>query len=78
MLFYSKTKLYENFLIQNDLCPFILCPVNDIKNIVQIRGICYGNDSSWIPWPSTMMGEQNYCEWLHGELMDISKYYKNQ
>jgi hypothetical protein len=74
-----KTKLYENSQFDNDLSPFVICPVTDIRKILQYRGICYGEDSSWIPWPSTMMTDEHNCsEWLHEELMEISEDYKNQ
>jgi hypothetical protein len=74
-----KTKLYEYLHFENDLSsPFIICPVNGIRKIVQYRGICYGEDSSWIEWPSMFTDEHNYSEWIHEKLMEISKHYKEQ
>jgi len=74
-----KIKLYKYLHFDNDFSsPFIICPVNDVRKIVQYGGICYGEDSSWIPWPSMFTDEHNYSEWLHEELMEISEHYKNQ
>jgi hypothetical protein len=69
--------LHEKSDLQ-DQSPFIICPVTDIRKIVQYGGICYGSDSSWIPWPSNLSEEQNYSEWLHIELMQLSEHYKKQ
>jgi len=73
-----KKKLYENSYFENDLSPFVICPVTDIRKIVQYQGICYGEDSSWIPWPFETTDEQDYSEWLHEQLMEISEHYKEQ
>jgi hypothetical protein len=73
-----RRNLYENSTVKNNVSPFIICPVTDIRKIVQYGGIGYGEDLSWIPWPSTMTEEQNYTEWLHEELMQISEHYKQQ
>jgi hypothetical protein len=73
-----RRNLYENIIAANNVSPFIICSVTDIRKIVQYGGICYGEDLSWIPWPSTTTEEQNYSEWLHEELMQISEHYKQQ
>jgi hypothetical protein len=64
--------------LDNDISPFVICPVNDIKRIVLSEGICYGDDLSWIPWPYTLPQEENSSEWLHTYLMEISEDYKHQ
>lgn len=72
-----QQELHEELFLENDSSPFIICPVKDIK-IVHYGGICYGKDLSWIPWPFIMTNEENYADWLHEKLMEISEDYKNQ
>ena len=71
-----QRKLHEQSLANHSDSPFIICPVENIRKIVQYQGICYGNDSSWIEWPVTMTQEESYAEWLHELLMDISQDYR--
>ena len=73
-----QSKLNELSDDQFDSSPFVICPATDIKKIVQYGGICYGKDSSWIPWPSTINNTENYVEWLHLQLIEISEDYKKQ
>ncbi|CAF3482730.1 unnamed protein product [Rotaria sp. Silwood1] len=73
-----KQDLYENLNVQDQLSPFIVCPVTDIRKITEYQGICYGEDLSWIPWPTMPPNEHNCSDWLHEELIQISKHYKEQ
>ena len=73
-----QINLHEKTDCQDELSTFTICPVTDIRKIVQYGGICYGEDSSWIPWPTTTTQEENYSEWLHAELMELSEHYKKQ
>ena len=65
--------------LRSDDTPFVICPVTDIQSIVHDRGICYGRDSSWIPWPTAFVDfPQNYSEWLHEALIQASDQYRTQ
>ncbi|CAF1228873.1 unnamed protein product [Rotaria sordida] len=64
--------------IHYESSPFIICPESDIRIIRHDEGILYGKDLSKIPWPITMTGEQNFAEWLHQELMEISSGYRQR
>ena len=59
--------------------PFLICPVTDIRRILHDQGICFGSDSSWIPWPTAIANSpQNCSEWLHEALMQTSDHYRRQ
>ncbi|CAF3698989.1 unnamed protein product [Rotaria sordida] len=73
-----KVNLSESLDVHDESSPFIICPVTDIRKITQYGGICYGKDLSWIHWPTVEMSEQNYTEWLHEKLMEISDVYKRR
>ncbi|CAF2710007.1 unnamed protein product [Rotaria sp. Silwood2] len=73
-----RKNLNENLNAQDELSPFIICPVTDIRKITEYEGICYGPDSSWISWPTMPPNEQNCSDWLHEELIQISNDYKKQ
>lgn len=65
--------------LRSDETPLVICPVTDIRSIVHDRGICYGREASWIPWPMTFADSaQNYSEWLHGALLEASDHYRTQ
>ena len=65
--------------LRTDDTPFRICPVTDIQSIVHDRGICYGQHSSWIPWPSAFADSpQNYSEWLREVLLEASDHYRAQ
>ncbi|CAF2609544.1 unnamed protein product [Rotaria sp. Silwood2] len=69
---------YQSFSVTDGLSPFIICPVTDIKKITEDQGICYGEDSSWIQWPTMLRHRQHFSHWLHEELMQISEDYKRE
>ncbi|CAF1182412.1 unnamed protein product [Rotaria sordida] len=73
-----RKNLNENLNIHDQLSPFIICPVTDIRKITEYGGICYGQDLSWISWPTMLPNEQNSSDWLHEELIQISQHYKEQ
>ena len=73
-----RRNMNEELNAEEQLSPFIICPVTDIRKITAIRGICYGNELSWIPWPIMLPNEQNYSDWLHEELMQISQVYRER
>lgn len=73
-----RVHLHEIVLLEENVSPFIICPVTNINKLVEETGICYGIDSSWIPWTSIMTYEHNYSNWLHLTLMEISVHYKEQ
>lgn len=65
--------------LRTDDTPFVICPVTDIQSIVHDRGICYGPDSSWIPWSPTFTDSpQNYSEWLHEALLEESDHFRTK
>ena len=65
--------------LHRDKTPFVICPVTDIQRIVHDQGICYGPNASWIPWPAAFAySPQNYSEWLHQALMEISAHYRQR
>ena len=73
-----RKKINEELNAEEQLSPFIICPVTDICKITELRGICYGEELSWIPWPIMSPNEQNYSDWLHEELMQISQVYSER
>jgi hypothetical protein len=70
--------LNEKLNVHDRSSPFVICPVDDIQQITKSGGICYGNISFWVPWPTKAATEQNYAEWLHEQLMEISDVYKQR
>ncbi|UJR29241.1 hypothetical protein I4U23_010455 [Adineta vaga] len=73
-----RVNLQQNQCLEDNLSPFIICPVTDIIKIVGDAGICYGVDASWIPWTPIMGIEISQSQWLHDNLMVISEHYREQ
>ena len=65
--------------LHSDEVPFEMCPAADIQRIDPHQGICYGRDSSWMPWPREIVdSSQNYSEWLQQALIQTSVHYRLQ
>ncbi|CAF0838252.1 unnamed protein product [Adineta steineri] len=83
-LFVVLLKMNENegLDLTDESSPFIVCPATDIRKTTHNNGICYGKDSSWIPWPwpwPVIVTEENeYANWLHHRLIEISDVYKQR
>ncbi|CAF4168797.1 unnamed protein product, partial [Adineta steineri] len=83
-LFVALLKMNENegLDLTDELSPFIVCPVTDIRKMTHNNGSCYGKDSSWIPWPwpwpVIVTDEYEYANWLHHKLLEISDVYKQR
>ncbi|CAF0912905.1 unnamed protein product [Adineta steineri] len=83
-LFVVLLKMNENegLDLTDESSPFIVCPVTDIRKMTHNNGICYGDDSSWIPWPwpwpVIVTDENEYANWLHHQLLEISDVYKQR
>ncbi|CAF3817524.1 unnamed protein product [Adineta steineri] len=73
-----KMNANEGLNPYDESSPFIVCPVNDIRKITHVNGICYGKDSSWIRWPVTATDDNGYANWLHDQLLEISDVYKQR
>ncbi|CAF1270978.1 unnamed protein product [Adineta steineri] len=73
-----KINANEGLNPYDESSPFIVCPVNDIRKITHVNGICYGKDSSWIRWPVTATDDNGYANWLHDQLLEISDVYKQR
>ncbi|CAF1147269.1 unnamed protein product [Adineta steineri] len=73
-----KTNGNEGLDFADESSPFIVCAVANIRKITYVDGICYGKDSSWIRWSATAAGADEYANWLHLQLIEISDIYKQR